>query len=86
MEAEEMVGRAARALAVHPEALTIREISGKRVSIVELTVSPEDFKTFSNRRKKDAETLRDITAAAAKKLNKILVLEIVGQTQPKWAL
>ncbi|RPI73742.1 MAG: RNA-binding protein [Desulfobacteraceae bacterium] len=81
MEAEELVGRAARALAAYPETVTTREIRGKRISVVKLTVAREDYLNFIGHEQRNAVVLRDVTATVAKKLNKVLVLEILEQKQ-----
>ncbi len=76
-EIKELVEVIARALAEHPEQIQVREINGAQISVIELRAAKDDLGKIIGKEGRNAHALRTIMSAAATKLKKRAVLEIL---------
>jgi len=74
---KELMEQIAKALVDSPEEVTVNEIKGERVSVIELAVAKDDLGKIIGKQGRTAKALRTILTAASTKLNKRSVLEIV---------
>jgi len=68
----------AKALVDHPEEVEVRSSEGQQVMVLELCVHPEDPSKVIGRHERKAEALRTIFGAAGMKLQKHVMVEIIG--------
>jgi hypothetical protein len=74
---KDLVTRIARALVDHPEQVSVTEVEGSRTTMMELKVAKEDLGKVIGKEGRNAQALRTILGAAAAKMKKRTVLEIV---------
>ena len=74
---KELVEFVAKALVDHPEAVDVREVEGEKTTIIELKVADEDVGKVIGRQGRTARALRTVLAAAATRVRKRAVLEII---------
>ena len=74
---KQIVQAIARALVDRPEAVSVAEIAGTHVTIIELTVAREDIGKIIGKQGRTANALRTITNAVSSKAKKRLRLEII---------
>jgi uncharacterized protein len=74
---KELVGFIAKSLVDYPEKVEVREVAGEQTSVLELKVSPEDLGKIIGKQGKTAKAIRIILSAAAAKMRKRAVLEIL---------
>ena len=67
----------AKSLVDYPEQVGLNEIEGEKTTILELSVSNNDLGKIIGRRGRTAKAMRTVLTAAATKLNKRAVLEII---------
>lgn len=67
----------AKSLVDHPDAVSVQETDGDRTTVLELTVSPDDLGKVIGKQGRTARAMRTVLAAAAMRVNKRAVLEIV---------
>ena len=67
----------ARALSDSPEEIYVTEINGHQISLIELRVAKEDLGKIIGKKGQNAHALRTLVNAAAAKLHKRTVLEIL---------
>ncbi len=67
-----------QALVDHPDEVEVEERSGSQTSVFELKVAKEDLGRVIGREGRIAQSLRTILNAAFTRVNKRVVLEIVG--------
>ena len=67
----------AKSLVDYPEQVALNEIEGEKTTILELSVSNNDLGKIIGRRGRTAKAMRTVLTAAATKLNKRAVLEII---------
>ena len=67
----------ARALVDKPEEVEVKEIEGERTTVIELKVAETDLGKVIGRQGRTAQAMRIIVNAAAAKLKKRAVLEII---------
>lgn len=67
----------ARALVDQPEAVSVAEITGMHVTIIELTVAREDIGKIIGKQGRTASALRTIVNAVSSKTKKRSRLEII---------
>jgi len=67
----------ARALVDRPEAVSVAEIAGTHVTIIELTVAREDIGKIIGKQGRTASALRTIVNAVSSKAKKRSRLEII---------
>ncbi|MBI3456427.1 MAG: KH domain-containing protein [Candidatus Rokubacteria bacterium] len=73
----ELVEFIAKALVDEPEAVRVNEVEGEKVTVIELRVAPGDIGKVIGKQGRTARSIRTILSAAATKLRKRAVLEIL---------
>ena len=73
----ELVEAIAKSLVDHPEAVDVKEVEGRTVTVIELRVSPEDMGKVIGKQGRIAKAIRTVVKAAATKANKKVAVEIV---------
>jgi predicted RNA-binding protein YlqC (UPF0109 family) len=74
---KELVQYLARYLVNNPEAVEVKETQGDTASVLELKVAPEDLGRIIGKQGRTAKSIRTILNAAASRMNRKVVLEIV---------
>jgi len=74
---KELIVYIARSLVDYPESVSVHEVMGDKTVILELTVNENDLGKVIGRRGKTAKSMRTVLNAAATKLHKRAVLEII---------
>jgi len=74
---KELIEFIAKSLVDHPEKVVLNEIEGEKTTILELSVANNDLGKIIGRRGRTAKAMRTVLTAAATKLNKRAVLEII---------
>ena len=74
---KELVLFIARALVDKPEEVEVKEIEGEKTTVLELKVAETDLGKVIGRQGRTAQAIRIIVNAAAAKLKKRAVLEII---------
>lgn len=77
MSLKELVEFIAKLLVDYPEEVEVYEVKGERTTILELRVAEEDLGKVIGKNGRTARAMRTILSAAATKLNKRIVLEII---------
>ncbi len=77
IQIKELVEVIARSLAEHPEKVSVKEISGHQISVIELRAAKDDLGKIIGKEGRNAHALRTLLNAAATKLRKRAVLEIL---------
>jgi len=74
---KDLVTYMVKALVDFPEQVVVNEIEGSQTSVLELNVAKEDLGKVIGKQGRTARAMRTILNAAAAKLNKRTVLEII---------
>jgi hypothetical protein len=74
---KELLQCLARYLVSNPEAVGVKETQGDKVSLLELKVAPEDLGRIIGKEGRTAQSIRTILNAAASRVNRKVVLEIL---------
>ena len=74
---KELIKFIAQALVDHPDQVVVKEIEGEQTSVIELKVAKDDLGKVIGKQGKTARSMRTIMSAAATKLKKRSILEIV---------
>jgi predicted RNA-binding protein YlqC (UPF0109 family) len=74
---KDLIEYIAKALVDFPEQVAVNEIEGSQTSVLELNVAKEDLGKVIGKQGRTARAMRTILNAAAAKLNKRTVLEII---------
>jgi predicted RNA-binding protein YlqC (UPF0109 family) len=74
---KELIEFIAKSLVDHPEQVSINEIEGERTTILELSVAEDDLGKVIGRHGRTAKAIRTVLSAAATKVDKRAVLEII---------
>jgi predicted RNA-binding protein YlqC (UPF0109 family) len=74
---KELVEYIAKALVDHPESVAVTELTGEKTSIYELRVHTEDTGKVIGKQGRTARAIRTLVSAAATKLNKRAMVEIM---------
>jgi predicted RNA-binding protein YlqC (UPF0109 family) len=74
---KELVRSIAQALVDRPDEVEVREIAGEKTTVLELKVADTDLGKIIGRQGRTARAMRTIVNAAATKLKKRAVLEIL---------
>jgi len=74
---KQLVEDIARALVDIPDEVHVEEVQGEQVTVLELRVAPSDLGKVIGKQGRTARALRTVLAAAATKLRKRTLLEIV---------
>jgi predicted RNA-binding protein YlqC (UPF0109 family) len=73
----ELVTYIAKSLVDNPDKVEVREIAGEQTAVLELKVAPEDLGKIIGKQGKTAKAIRTILGAAAAKMKRRAVLEIL---------
>lgn len=74
---KELITYIAKALVDKPEEVEVMEFEGEKTTVIELKVSPEDLGKVIGKQGRTARAMRTILNAAATKIRKRAVLEIL---------
>ncbi len=74
---KELVSYIAKSLVDNPDKVEVIEVAGEQTSVLELKVSQEDLGKIIGKQGKTAKAIRIILSAAAAKIRKRAVLEIL---------
>ena len=77
IEIKELVEVIAKALAEYPEEVVVKEICGQQISVIEVRAAKVDLGKIIGKEGRNAHALRTLVNAAATKLRKRAVLEII---------
>jgi uncharacterized protein len=77
IQIKELVEVIARSLAEFPDEVIVKEIMGQQISVIELRAAKADLGKIIGKEGRNAHALRTILNAAATKLRKRAVLEIL---------
>jgi predicted RNA-binding protein YlqC (UPF0109 family) len=74
---KQLVEDIAKALVDIPEEVSVREVVGEQVTVLELKVAPSDLGKVIGKQGRTARSIRTILGAAGMKLNRRFTLEIL---------
>ena len=74
---KDLVTEIAKALVDIPEEVSVREITGEQVTVLELRVAPSDLGKVIGKQGRTARSIRTLLGAAGMKLNRRFTLEIL---------
>jgi len=77
MGMKQLVEDIAKALVDVPEEVSVREVEGEQVTVLELKVAPSDLGKVIGKQGRTARSIRTILGAAGMKLNRRFTLEIL---------
>jgi predicted RNA-binding protein YlqC (UPF0109 family) len=77
MEPRELVAELAKALVEKPEEVSVSELKGEQVTVIELKVAKEDIGKVIGRGGRIAMAMRTILGAVSSKTKKNVLLEII---------
>jgi uncharacterized protein len=73
----ELVEDIAKALVDIPDEVSVREVQGEQVTVLELRVAPSDLGKVIGRQGRTARAIRTLLGATGMKLNRRFTLEIL---------
>ena len=73
----DLVEEIAKALVDIPEEVSVREVQGEQVTVLELKVAPSDLGKVIGKQGRTARSVRTLLGAAGMKLNRRFTLEIL---------
>jgi uncharacterized protein len=74
---KDLVIEIAKALVDIPDEVTVREVTGEQVTVLELRVAPSDLGKVIGKQGRTARSIRTLLGAAGMKLNRRFTLEIL---------
>ncbi|HYV63608.1 MAG TPA: KH domain-containing protein [Bryobacteraceae bacterium] len=74
---KDLVTDIAKALVDIPDEVTVREVEGEQVTVLELRVAPTDLGKVIGKQGRTARSIRTLLGAAGMKLNRRFTLEIL---------
>lgn len=74
---KDLVLMLAKCLVDNPDAVEVKEVVGEQTTVIELKVATEDLGKIIGKQGKTAKAIRTILSAAASKIKKRAVLEIL---------
>jgi len=74
---KQLVEDIAKALVDIPEEVSVNEVAGEQVTVLELRVAPSDLGKVIGKQGRTARSIRTILGAASMKLNRRYTLEIL---------
>jgi predicted RNA-binding protein YlqC (UPF0109 family) len=74
---KDLVEDIAKALVDTPEQVSVRQIEGEQVTVLELRVAPGDLGKVIGKQGRTARSIRTLLGAAGMKLNRRFTLEIL---------
>ncbi len=72
-----LVADIAKALVDSPDDVSVREVEGEQVTVLELRVAPSDLGKVIGKQGRTARSIRTLLGAAGMKLNRRFTLEIL---------
>ena len=72
-----LVTEIAKALVDIPEEVSVREVEGEHITVLELRVAPSDLGKVIGKQGRTARSIRTLLGAAGMKLNRRFTLEIL---------
>ncbi len=76
---KDLVDYLAKSLVDNPDAVEVKETQGEAASVLELRVAKEDLGRIIGKQGRTAKSIRTILNAAASRVNRKVVLEIVEE-------
>jgi len=76
---KDLVDYLAKSLVDNPDAVDVKETQGETASVLELRVAKEDLGRIIGKQGRTAKSIRTILNAAASRVNRKVVLEIVEE-------
>jgi predicted RNA-binding protein YlqC (UPF0109 family) len=77
MVIKELVEEISKALVDIPDQVSVREVQGEQVTVLELRVAPSDLGKVIGKQGRTARAVRTLLGAAGMKLNRRFTLEIL---------
>ncbi len=74
---DKLIGLIARALVDSPEEVSVNEIEGNQITVIELKVAKSDLGKIIGKQGRNAQAMRTILGAASAKIKKRTILEII---------
>lgn len=74
---KELVSEIAKVLVDHPDEVSVKEVAGEQVTVLELRVAPGDVGKVIGKQGRTARSIRTLLGAAGVKLNRRFTLEIL---------
>ena len=74
---KEFVEFMAKSIVDNPEEVQVTEVAGEKTTVIELRVASEDLRKVIGKQGRTAKAIRSILSAAAAKMKKRAVLEIL---------
>ena len=74
---KELIEDIAKALVDTPEDVSVRQVDGEQVTVLELKVAPGDLGKVIGKQGRTARSIRTLLGAAGMKLNRRFTLEIL---------
>lgn len=74
---KELVTEIAKALVDSPDEVSVREVAGEQVTVLELRVAANDLGKVIGKQGRTARSIRTLLGAAGMKLNRRFTLEIL---------
>jgi len=74
---KQLIEDIAKALVDIPEEVSVREVQGEQVTVLELKVAPSDLGKVIGKQGRTARSIRTILGAGGMKLNRRFTLEIL---------
>ena len=74
---KQLIEDIAKALVDVPEEVSVREVTGEQVTVLELKVAPSDLGKVIGKQGRTARSIRTILGAAGMKVNRRFTLEIL---------
>ena len=74
---KDLVTEIAKALVDIPDEVTVREVEGEQVTVLELRVAPTDLGKVIGKQGRTARSIRTLLGAAGMKLHRRFTLEIL---------
>jgi uncharacterized protein len=74
---KQLIEDIAKALVDIPEDVSVRQVEGEQVTVLELKVAPSDLGKVIGKQGRTARSIRTILGAAGMKLNRRFTLEIL---------
>ncbi len=74
---KELVEEIAKALVDNPDQVSVREVQGEQVTVLELRVAPSDLGKVIGKQGRTARSIRTLLGAAGMKLKRRFTLEIL---------
>jgi predicted RNA-binding protein YlqC (UPF0109 family) len=74
---KQLIEDIAKALVDIPEEVSVNEVAGEQVTVLELKVAPSDLGKVIGKQGRTARSIRTILGAAGMKLNRRFTLEIL---------